>query len=217
MTDNPWGNAVTDQMENMAKSLMEPRSLLEPKETHFDAVSNLSSSASIDESLNSKAQDPWALQNNIIYKQDWIAHEQKVSASASHSSNSQTHVAFEEPRETENHKLQNDLIKVTILPEKQGFVFKHVKYQLQHLQTSVFRRYSDFLWLHDFLLKQYPFRTIGNLPPKRIALDGINLEKRRLGLERWINYIYSHPVFIKDKIVNDFVSLKQVDQLDIKK
>lgn len=40
-------------------------------------------------------------------------------------------------------------------------------------KSSVIRRYSDFAWLLECLLKQYPFRQIPLLPPKRLA--GMNL------------------------------------------
>lgn len=36
-------------------------------------------------------------------------------------------------------------------------------------KSSVVRRYSDFAWLLECLLKKYPFRQVPLLPPKRLA------------------------------------------------
>lgn len=67
--------------------------------------------------------------------------------------------------------LDLDLISVTIAPEKEGFIFKHVNYIVESQQRSskVLRRYSDFYWLWEVLLKRYPMRVIPNLPPKKIS------------------------------------------------
>ena len=62
-------------------------------------------------------------------------------------------------------------IKVTLLAEKGGLLFKHLNYGLESsvFRSSVVRRYSDFTWLMDVLTKKYPFRLIPPLPPKKIA------------------------------------------------
>lgn len=67
--------------------------------------------------------------------------------------------------------LDLDLIAVTLAPEKEGFIFKHVNYIVESQQRSskVLRRYSDFYWLWEVLLKRYPMRVIPNLPPKKIS------------------------------------------------
>lgn len=74
---------------------------------------------------------------------------------------------------------QNDLIKIKEVPEKEGLLFKHINYTISHelnLGTElpagprkVIRRYSDFVWLLEFLLKKYPLRVIPGLPPKKFA------------------------------------------------
>ena len=69
-------------------------------------------------------------------------------------------------------------ITVTMLPEKEGmFMFQHRNYEVKSLRrgTSVIRRYSDFVWLLDCLLKRYPFRRLPLLPPKRVS--GMSNEK----------------------------------------
>lgn len=66
--------------------------------------------------------------------------------------------------------LDLDQIAVTVA-EKEGFLFTHINYWVHsnQRQTSVRRRYSDFYWFWETLLKRYPFRVIPNLPPKKIS------------------------------------------------
>ncbi|CAG8760102.1 20514_t:CDS:10, partial [Dentiscutata erythropus] len=68
--------------------------------------------------------------------------------------------------------LDADLITVKIAPEKDGFLFKHVIYiiESQRHQTKVIRRYSDFWWLMECLVKKYPYRILPDLPPKKIGV-----------------------------------------------
>ncbi len=57
-----------------------------------------------------------------------------------------------------------DLISISILPEKEGLVFKHVNYQVESSTDSkVIRRYSDFSWLLEQLVKIHPFRLLPDL------------------------------------------------------
>lgn len=62
-------------------------------------------------------------------------------------------------------------ITVTVAPEKEGFIFKHVNYIVTNEKRSsiVLRRYSDFWWLLEVLLRRYPFRALPNLPPKKLG------------------------------------------------
>jgi hypothetical protein len=64
-----------------------------------------------------------------------------------------------------------DNVKVVVAPEKEGFIFKHINYvvESQHRSSLVLRRYSDFYWLWEVLLKRYPCRLVPNLPPKKIT------------------------------------------------
>lgn len=67
-------------------------------------------------------------------------------------------------------------IHIKEMPEREGIVFKHTNYNISHNlrlgttqpgEKSVVRRYLDFVWLLEFLLKKYPFRVIPGLPPKK--------------------------------------------------
>lgn len=74
---------------------------------------------------------------------------------------------------------QNNAIKIKEVPEKEGLLFKHINYAISHELNlgmhgpggvkKVVRRYSDFVWLLEFLLKKYPFRVIPGLPPKKFS------------------------------------------------
>ncbi|CAG8805056.1 37443_t:CDS:10 [Gigaspora margarita] len=96
--------------------------------------------------------------------------------------------------------LDTDLtITVKIAPERDGFLFKH-----RH-QTTVTRRYSDFWWLMECLVKKYPYRILPDLPPKKIGVDESFLEKRRKGLARFLNFIVKHPILKDDQLVEMFL------------
>jgi sorting nexin-8 len=114
-----------------------------------------------------------------------------------------------------------DAIKIKEIPEKEGLLFKHVNYVITHDlklgmnsaggTKKVIRRYSDFVWLLDFLLKKYPFRIIPGLPPKKFTVgsspDSQFLQRRRRGLHRFLNQLVKHPVLKQEPIVITFLSL----------
>ncbi|KAJ3167257.1 sorting nexin [Geranomyces variabilis] len=101
-------------------------------------------------------------------------------------------------------------VKISLAPEKGGLVFKHINYILhsQTRQTSVLRRYSDFLWLLDVLVRKYPFRTIPSLPPKKVGADPPFLERRRRALSRFINLVVNHPTLGEDESVIAFLTVE---------
>lgn len=122
--------------------------------------------------------------------------------------------------------LSPNIINIEEIPEREGLLFKHTNYNVIRLKRlsnessiivassessmSVVRRYSDFVWLQDVLLKRYPFRLIPELPPKKIGsqnLDPIFLNKRRIGLIRFINFIVSHPILSKDDLLLTFLTV----------
>ncbi|KAK9469010.1 hypothetical protein V1512DRAFT_274211 [Lipomyces arxii] len=122
---------------------------------------------------------------------------------------------------------EGDKVRVTIIPEKEGvFIFRHVNYLLEGAAAPgidgtvprtgyrVVRRYSDFVWLLNCLLKRYPFRILPLLPPKRFAVNGhylssdeFFLERRRRGLSRFINELVRHPVLNREQLVVMFMSV----------
>ncbi|KAG2206693.1 hypothetical protein INT47_003635 [Mucor saturninus] len=102
-----------------------------------------------------------------------------------------------------------DHITVSRTSEKEGFLFKHVNYEVESekLGSKVLRRFSDFYWLWEVLLKRYQFRILPNLPPKKLGgRDDVFEERRRKGLVRFINAVIRHPVLGKDDVVVAFLS-----------
>ncbi|CDO92995.1 unnamed protein product [Kluyveromyces dobzhanskii CBS 2104] len=116
--------------------------------------------------------------------------------------------------------MAEDIVSVEEIPEREGLVFKHTNYLVKHLtplpntdpsdDRTVVRRYSDFDWLQDVLLKRYPFRMVPELPPKRIGsqnADPLFLAKRRKGLSRFINLVMKHPSLKNDDLVLTFLTV----------
>lgn len=117
--------------------------------------------------------------------------------------------------------LSLDIVTTEEIPEREGLLFKHINYKLVHLvelpntdpsdDKSVIRRYSDFSWLQEVLLKRYPFRIIPELPPKKIGtsqnLDPMFLKRRLNGLHNFINLIMKHPILKGDDLVLTFLTV----------
>ncbi|WRT68941.1 uncharacterized protein IL334_005923 [Kwoniella shivajii] len=100
-----------------------------------------------------------------------------------------------------------ETVDVTLIPEKEGWFLQ--KYRVESDKRSsgaVSRRYSDFVWLLDCLIKRYPFRLLPALPPKRIGADATFLESRRKALRRFINFVVNHPVLKDDGALNVFLT-----------
>ncbi|KAG6334601.1 hypothetical protein ID866_4495 [Astraeus odoratus] len=70
----------------------------------------------------------------------------------------------------------------------------------------VHRRYSEFVFLWDCLVRRYPFRLLPGLPPKRVQPDAAFLEQRRKGLARFLNAVINHPVMKEDGLLAVFLS-----------
>lgn len=112
-------------------------------------------------------------------------------------------------------ELPEDVVAVRLRSELEGFIIKHNVYVVTSSlrKSSVTRRYSDWLWLAECLVKRYPFRCLPVLPPKRIAMpiagrhlsaDDLFIERRRRGLERYLRMLTCHPMLRSDKLVEVF-------------
>ncbi|ORY26233.1 hypothetical protein BCR39DRAFT_470616 [Naematelia encephala] len=98
-------------------------------------------------------------------------------------------------------------VEVSLIPEKEGWFLQ--KYQIESDKRNagaLSRRYTDFVWLLDILVKRYPFRLLPSLPPKRIGPDATFLETRRKALKRFINMLVNHPVTRDDGALNVFLT-----------
>ncbi|CBQ67900.1 related to Sorting nexin MVP1 [Sporisorium reilianum SRZ2] len=112
-------------------------------------------------------------------------------------------------------ELPEDDVTVRLRSELEGFIIKHNVYIVSSSlrKSQVTRRYSDWIWLAECLVKRYPFRCLPVLPPKRIAMpiagrhlsaDDLFIERRRRGLERYLRMLTRHPVLREDKLVEVF-------------
>ncbi|GAA5842448.1 hypothetical protein JCM11251_007317 [Rhodosporidiobolus azoricus] len=105
-------------------------------------------------------------------------------------------------------------ISIVLKQELEGFLLKHnIWVIVAENGTSVTRRYSDFVWLLDCLVRRYPFRLLPSLPPKRLqvsghylATDELFLERRRRGLERALTALTEHPVVKRDGLLQVFLT-----------
>ncbi|EIW66873.1 hypothetical protein TREMEDRAFT_34173 [Tremella mesenterica DSM 1558] len=100
-----------------------------------------------------------------------------------------------------------EVIEVVLIAEKQGwFLQKYMVSSSSRSSSPVSRRYSDFVWLLDTLIKRYPFRLLPALPPKKIGPGANFLEQRRKALRRFLNMVVNHPVLKDDGALNVFLT-----------
>ncbi|KAK7687879.1 hypothetical protein QCA50_009098 [Cerrena zonata] len=108
---------------------------------------------------------------------------------------------------------RQETVNVNILGQ-QGFLLN--RYLVYEVSTdrgaSVPRRYSEFVFLWDVLVKRYPFRLLPSLPPKRIGPDEGFIEQRRRGLARFINFVVNHPIIKDDGLISVFLTEPSFEQ-----
>nr|XP_046235108.1 sorting nexin-4-like [Scatophagus argus] len=81
---------------------------------------------------------------------------------------------------------------------------------------SLWRRYSEFELLRNYLIVTYPYIVVPPLPEKRaefvwhkLSADNMDpdfVERRRVGLENFLLRVASHPVLCNDKILYHFLT-----------
>ncbi|KAJ0037035.1 hypothetical protein NL108_015850 [Boleophthalmus pectinirostris] len=81
---------------------------------------------------------------------------------------------------------------------------------------SLWRRYSEFELLRNYLLVTYPYVIVPPLPEKRaefvwhkLSADNMDpdfVERRRVGLENFLLRVASHPVLSNDQILHHFLT-----------
>ncbi|EIW79358.1 hypothetical protein CONPUDRAFT_127418 [Coniophora puteana RWD-64-598 SS2] len=91
---------------------------------------------------------------------------------------------------------------------QQGFLLnKYTVYEVTTDKgTPVHRRYSEFVFLWDCLVRRYPFRLLPALPPKRVQPDASFTEQRRKGLMRFLNFVVNHPAIKEDGLLAVFLT-----------
>ncbi|KAG1450074.1 hypothetical protein G6F46_010641 [Rhizopus delemar] len=156
--------------------------------------------------------DPWRLSNSPPTPNLFPVNETKKKAALNGTTMDKKRIVQEQETDKKISSAEwfsnLDTITVTVA-EKEGFLFPHVNYWVQssHRQTSVRRRYSDFYWFWETLMKRYPFRVVPFLPPKRFSgKDDTFIEQRCQGLSRFINCVVRHPVLKNDEVVSIFLT-----------
>ncbi|KAK5601607.1 intercellular trafficking and secretion [Crenichthys baileyi] len=81
---------------------------------------------------------------------------------------------------------------------------------------SLWRRYSEFELLKNYLIVTYPYIVVPPLPEKRaefvwhkLSADNMDpdfVERRRIGLENFLLRVASHPVLSNDEILYHFLT-----------
>ncbi|KAI7829039.1 hypothetical protein BX661DRAFT_197846 [Kickxella alabastrina] len=83
-----------------------------------------------------------------------------------------------------------------------GIVFKHTNYEVttRSFTAMVVRRYNDFFWISNYLVRRYPYRMHPNIPPKGFP------DNRVKGLTRFSSAILRIPFLRRDALVIQFFS-----------
>ncbi|EPT00758.1 hypothetical protein FOMPIDRAFT_1023672 [Fomitopsis schrenkii] len=102
---------------------------------------------------------------------------------------------------------KQETIHVNVLGQ-QGFLLnRYLAYEVTSDRGApVPRRYSEFVFLWDCLVKRYPFRLLPALPPKRVGPDENFLEQRRKGLARFLTFVINHPIIKDDGLLAVFLT-----------
>ncbi|KAF8555975.1 hypothetical protein OG21DRAFT_1409983 [Imleria badia] len=102
---------------------------------------------------------------------------------------------------------KQETVIVTIQGQQGHLLNRHTVYEISTERgLPVHRRYSEFAFLWDCLVRRYPFRLLSALPPKRLQPDAAFLEQRRKGLARFLNSVINHPVIKEDGLLSIFLT-----------
>ena len=117
-----------------------------------------------------------------------------------------------------NFCLTNDITITVSSPEKiDGGIFSK-SYINYLISTSPFnyqvrRRYSDFEWLRNALLILYPGNILPPIPRKKYNVvdrfNEIETEKRKKGLEIFLNYLLNDSLIRNCSLLEDFLKLNE--------
>jgi len=83
----------------------------------------------------------------------------------------------------------------------------------------VWRRYSDFDWLHETLTAAFPHLVVPPIPEKTSTkkFDEAVVKQRRQGLQWFLDRLIRHPVFSRSFLVHAFLVLEDTKLSDLKK
>lgn len=135
-----------------------------------------------------KKEDPW--NNNQPRNTDRYNVSSTNTAVQQPGTDEQYHLQLNRLRHQQEQEAMNqwfrdlDQITVSRTSEKEGFLFKHVNYEVESekLGCKVLRRFSDFWWLWEILLRRYPYRIMPNLPPKKLGGSKVTFQNYLLDI-----------------------------------
>eukprot|EP00054_Salpingoeca_dolichothecata_P037921 m.12283 g.12283 ORF g.12283 m.12283 type:complete len:437 (+) comp8025_c0_seq1:63-1373(+) len=148
------------------------------------------------------------------------------------SSLSEPQVLDSTPPPTPESHVVSDLTIAVENPQRHGdgmfdsYIVFNVRTQttrkkFQSSDTSVQRRFSDFVWLHDVLGSENPSYFIPPVPPKHALKTGkfeaAFLETRRAALQRFLHRIVCHPVLSYSDTLRVFLIAKTHEFQTVKK
>lgn len=167
--------------------------------------------------IQSDSLDSLPFSNTIqVHEDPWGSNSESLSTPAiiyqsSQFQSPESAIAYQSPTSILSISQYSQLkagCEITVsLTSESKTLFGHHTYIINNGEYEVSRRYSDFLWLQDTLLKKFPNRIITALPPKRGRGNDF-LERRRRGLSRFLNFLACHPIVSKDEIFTSFLKVK---------
>ena len=113
--------------------------------------------------------------------------------------------------------IRNPIAKQSTNILKSGYIIYEV--YTEETNWSVQRRYSDFDWLRNILIKFYPFKLVAPIPGKKIGtrrFDVDFIEKRMDFLQKFIDTIIQDENFKACEPIISFLSMKERNQFENK-
>ena len=129
-------------------------------------------------------------------------------------------------KKIEKSLINDKVIKISITnPIEIKTSFYQQNYTCYEVYTDltlwkVNRRYSDFIWLRDTLMKLYPGIYCPPIPEKKAGparLEEKFIEKRRIFLTQFINDLAKKEIFKSSEVLIDFLSIQDRNRFERRK
>ena len=142
------------------------------------------------------------------------------------SNNNKQFINKKECKMIEKSVLNDRKVKITItnpIEIKTSFYQQnYISYEIYTNPTiwKVNRRYSDFIWLRDTLMKFYPGIYCPPMPEKKAGparFEEKFIEKRRAYLTKFINDLAKNEIFKSSEVLIDFLSIQDRDRFEKRK
>ena len=148
-----------------------------------------------------------------VQEEPKMSMEVKSSSSVTSAANPSKHDSF----------IDMSMIKLSSSGYAGNFLDRHLVYSIEDQNRvvgldhetrtcQVFRRFSDFVDVRDYLLAKYPFKCIPRHPAKRVQMftDEAFLVERQKSLRRFLGIISHHQVYKSDALIQAFIYSQNV-------